>query len=337
MAANASNHGVPWGVIEGFGKYTKTSDMIWLGAEDAECWGFIRWSAEDTSNFGQACYLWALLRNEKRKPEEVTAKNADDVLCRMSAGTSRIYVSTDRDGQGFSTTYRKACEPIAVDPKTPKYAAIDIILWLTLTDPDFLDQKPGQLTVRILENASDQIDNCWKCLTIIGMSVAMHGYPKDGLQHLRKAVNVVKRDTGSVPYWLTDRVDAVAAGAATGTVESKRNEPQESAPSLVPRGSEQPSFDCLKAKTAAARLICADGELARLDGELGAAFRKRKARIPATDQPKFVAGQLAWIKERNEHCALNGKDTEAIDVLADLKPCVASALRERIDILTRND
>jgi hypothetical protein len=39
MAANATAHGVPWGVIEGFGKYTKPSSMLWLGAEDAECWG----------------------------------------------------------------------------------------------------------------------------------------------------------------------------------------------------------------------------------------------------------------------------------------------------------
>jgi uncharacterized protein len=37
---------------------------------------------------------------------------------------------------------------------------------------------------------------------------------------------------------------------------------------LMPRGSEKPSFDCAQAKTAAARLICADGELAALDGEL---------------------------------------------------------------------
>jgi hypothetical protein len=44
--------------------------------------------------------------------------------------------------------------------------------------------------------------------------MAMHGYPKDGLEYLRKAVNVVKRDTGSVPAWLMSRVDAVAPDAA---------------------------------------------------------------------------------------------------------------------------
>jgi hypothetical protein len=31
MAANAFAHGVPWGAIEGFGKYTKPSNMLWLG------------------------------------------------------------------------------------------------------------------------------------------------------------------------------------------------------------------------------------------------------------------------------------------------------------------
>ena len=39
MAANATAHGVPRGVIEGFGKYTSPASMMWLGAEDAECWG----------------------------------------------------------------------------------------------------------------------------------------------------------------------------------------------------------------------------------------------------------------------------------------------------------
>ena len=48
---------------------------------------------------------------------------------------------------------------------------------------------------------------------------------------------------------------------------------------LVPRGSERPSFNCAQAKTAAARLICADAELARFDGELGVALQKRKAQI----------------------------------------------------------
>lgn len=214
MAANATAHGVPWGVIEGFGDYTKPSGMLWLGAEDAECWGLMKWSAEDTSNDGLACYLWSSLTNEKRKPTEVTAKNANDILCRMNAGTSRMHVSTGRDGQGFSETYRRACERIAADPKTPKYAAIDVIMWLTLTDPHILTLKPATLMGHIFNGDDSYIGNCWKCLTIIGMTMAQHGHAREALEALQNAVNVVNRETGSVPAWLTSRVDLVAAQAA---------------------------------------------------------------------------------------------------------------------------
>jgi hypothetical protein len=175
MARNATTHGVPWGVIEGFGKHTKPSSMLWLGAEDAECWGLMRWNSSDTSNSGIACYKWAT----KERPAEVTAKDADDVLCRMNAGTSRTYASTGRDGQGLSDVYRRACEHIAVDPKTPKYAAIDIIMWLTLTDPNILALKPGTLVMHILDGDESQIGNCWKCFTIVAMTKLMHGYPKE--------------------------------------------------------------------------------------------------------------------------------------------------------------
>jgi hypothetical protein len=214
MAANATAHGVPWGVIEGFGNETKPSDMMWLGAEDAECWGLMKWSAKDISNNGLACWQWGMFANDKRKPAEVTAENADDVLCRMNASTSRIYVSTGGDGQGFSDTYRRACERIAADPKTPKYADVDIIMWLTLTDPGVLALKPGTLMARILGGDETHISNCWKCLTIIAMSEAMHGSFGEALEVFKAAVNVVKRDTGSAPAWLTSRVDLAAAEAA---------------------------------------------------------------------------------------------------------------------------
>jgi hypothetical protein len=98
--------------------------------------------------------------------------------------------------------------------KTPKYAAIDIIMWLTLTDPDILALKPVTLMVRILDGDENNIGNCWKCLTIIGMTEVMHGYAGEALEFFQKAVNVVKRDTGSVPGWLTSRVDLAAAEAA---------------------------------------------------------------------------------------------------------------------------
>ena len=105
--------------------------------------------------------------------------------------------------------------------------------------------------------------------------------------------------------------------------------------SLEPRGAEQPSFDCARAKSAAALLICADGELARLDAELGAAFQKRKAEISPAERLKFAADQLAWIRARNTRCALDGKGNAAIEALAIAKPCMVKAIRGRIAFLAQ--
>jgi hypothetical protein len=213
MAANATSHGVPWGVIEGFGNHTKPSGMMWLSAEDAECWGLMKWSAEDTSNNGIDCYKWAS-RIPTADVTTTNLKSADYVACRANAGSSRTYLSTGREGQGFSEAYRTACKRVASDPRTPKYAAIDIIMWLTLTDPQVLALKPGTLMVNILDRDENQIGNCWKCLTIVAMSELMNGYPKQALEDFQKATNLVGRESGSVPAWLASRVDLAAAEAA---------------------------------------------------------------------------------------------------------------------------
>ncbi len=133
------------------------------------------------------------------------------------------------------------------------------------------------------------------------------------------------------PAFLTLAAQSQAPGETTRTQGAYQ------AQILVPRGSEKLSFDCAKAKTAAARLICADAELARLDGDLGVAFRKRKAQISAPDQSNFVAQQLAWIKNRNIRCDLVGKSGAAIEVLAGAKPCMVNAIRERIAFFDQTD
>ncbi|UPK14476.1 hypothetical protein IVA93_15545 [Bradyrhizobium sp. 155] len=213
MAANATAHGVPWGVIEGFGNYTKPSIMMWLGAEDAECWGLMKWGPQDTSNDGVDCFKWAS-RIPTPDITSANAKSADYIACRANAGTSRTSLSTSVSGQGFSNAYRAACKRVVADPKTPRYAAVDIIMWLTLTDPQVLTLKPGTLMVNILDRDENQIGNCWKCVTIIAMSELMNGYPKQAVEDFKKAVALVKRDDGSVPAWLTSRVDLAAAEAA---------------------------------------------------------------------------------------------------------------------------
>jgi hypothetical protein len=68
--------------------------------------------------------------------------------------------------------------------------------------------------VNILDRDNGQIVNCWECLTIGAMTKLMHGYPKEAVEDFQNAAHLVKRDTGTVPEWLTSRIDIAAAEAA---------------------------------------------------------------------------------------------------------------------------
>jgi hypothetical protein len=85
---------------------------------------------------------------------------------------------------------------------------------LTLTDPNITSLKPDTLTLDILGHDQSQVDNCWKCLTIGGMTVLMHGDPKAAVGYFKKAVDVVKRGAGSAPESLTSRMDIAVKEAA---------------------------------------------------------------------------------------------------------------------------
>ena len=87
-------------------------------------------------------------------------------------------------------------------------------MWLMLTDPHVLMLKPGTLMVKILDRDNDQIGNCWRCIAIVAMSEAMHGYLREALGDFQKAMDIVRRDTGSVPTRLTASIDTAAAQAA---------------------------------------------------------------------------------------------------------------------------
>jgi uncharacterized protein YecT (DUF1311 family) len=143
--------------------------------------------------------------------------------------------------------------------------------------------------------------------------------------------------TGTLRVFAVLVAGALFAGASPLAHSQSTGGSTQQEQQLVPRGNEKPSFDCAKAKTASARLICADAELARLDGELGVAFQKRKAEISAPDQSKFVAEQVAWIRDRNIRCGLDGKNSAAIEMLAKSKQCVASAIQERIAFLAQTE
>jgi len=96
--------------------------------------------------------------------------------------------------------------------------------------------------------------------------------------------------------------------------------------------SNAQSFDCNKATSAAARLICSDGELKDADSTLGAAFKKVLTTKASDKKGSFQDEQLKWIRARNKKCHLTDYN-KPVEELAGSKECLLAAIRERIAIL----
>ena len=91
------------------------------------------------------------------------------------------------------------------------------------------------------------------------------------------------------------------------------------APAPVETGPITASFDCAKAASAQEKLVCGDRELARLDVDLIAAYRK--AREAAADPKALQADQLQWLKSSRNAC---------VD-----KACLVDAYKARLAQLSR--
>ena len=113
----------------------------------------------------------------------------------------------------------------------------------------------------------------------------------------------------------------VTPAPAAGPVEAPTAAAQATAPALTPveTGPITASFDCAKARSAQEKMICSDRELARLDVELSAAYRK--ARDAATDAKALQSEQLQWLNATRKACS----DTT----------CLAVAYKDRLAQLSR--
>ena len=95
--------------------------------------------------------------------------------------------------------------------------------------------------------------------------------------------------------------------------------PTEAAPAAAETGPITASFDCAKASSAQEKMICSDRELARLDVELSAVYRK--AREAAADAKALQSEQLQWLKATRQACSD--------------KACLAEAYKSRTAELSR--
>jgi uncharacterized protein len=94
----------------------------------------------------------------------------------------------------------------------------------------------------------------------------------------------------------------------------------------------QVSFDCAKATDMTEQMVCADPELAQLDGRLAAAYARAGDR-PGTDKATLSAAQNGWIKRRNDcwqatdrrHCVLESYETRLVELVVGSGEVVAPA------------
>jgi uncharacterized protein len=97
----------------------------------------------------------------------------------------------------------------------------------------------------------------------------------------------------------------------------------------APLPASGPSFDCSKAKSAAARLICSDAELSRLDRELGAAYKQLLGASKADEKTKVRNDQVAWIRSRNKGCGLENTNELSAEQQAAAKKCMVGSIEEQ--------
>jgi uncharacterized protein YecT (DUF1311 family) len=102
---------------------------------------------------------------------------------------------------------------------------------------------------------------------------------------------------------------------AAGPVEA----PTAAAAAPVEAGPITASFDCAKASSAQEKMICSDRDLARLDVDLSAAYRK--ARDAAADAKALQSEQLQWLKSTRSACSD--------------KACLVEAYKSRLVQLSR--
>lgn len=89
------------------------------------------------------------------------------------------------------------------------------------------------------------------------------------------------------------------------------------------------SFDCATAKSASARLICADSDIGRADIALSKEFRDRLSTLTGKDRDNVIADQRRWINDRNAKCGLTSKNQAPVEQLLVAKSCMIREIAVR--------
>jgi len=105
---------------------------------------------------------------------------------------------------------------------------------------------------------------------------------------------------------------------------------------LTPRlPSHAPSIDCTRTNEPLEDLLCADDDLAVLDGRMGQLYRQRRAVLDHVPSENLKRDQIAWLGIRDRTCNYNKQEKSSIDALAPAKPCLLQMIHARIAALNK--
>jgi hypothetical protein len=97
-------------------------------------------------------------------------------------------------------------------------------------------------------------------------------------------------------------------------------------PPQIQQLSSKPTFDCSKARSATAHIICLDQAGANADWDLISAYWARYGALGEDDQKAFDQAQQDWLDSLKTTCRLNGQQSQ---FLSFQRQCVLDAYRKR--------
>ena len=98
----------------------------------------------------------------------------------------------------------------------------------------------------------------------------------------------------------------------------------------VQLSSSKPSFDCAKARSAVARILCADPNAAKADWEVNGAYWAAYFSTPEHARESFVQTEANWVKSLPQVCKL---PPNLPDYSFEQKSCVVRAYQARVSAL----
>jgi tetratricopeptide (TPR) repeat protein len=176
---------------------------------------------------------------------------------------------------------------------------------------DFMNMFSGMMRAAIIEHARTEWSNISPNETpCIEQGLQQHGYSIDSLVQ-----------QGIAPQ--DPRVSGIRSGCRI---------PNASLPSPNESGnnisdiSAKPTFDCSKARSATARIVCLDQDGAKADWDLISAYWARNFSIAETDRAGFDQAQQNWLEALPNACGISGRPNT---IFPAERQCVLTAYRNR--------